>query len=153
MRDEACRDFLQTKKPAGAGFCRGVASAGVHAPPEHMAQQADLLFLHLLEAVVLVRVFIAIEAAQANTGGQAVDLLHAQLAVVVDGVEVAIDDVADGALARVDPNRRAITQYRQHAVAAHGHTLGLVELHAVVAQAALAEAQAGLLAFLDDESS
>src|SRR5690606_3561725 len=121
--------------------------------PEHMTKDADLLFLHLLEAVVLVGVLIAIEAAQADASGQSVELLHTQLAVVIDGIEVTIDDVANRALAGVDPDRSAIAQHWQHAVATHGHTFGLVELHAVVAQATLAEAQPCPLAFLDDKSS
>ncbi|MNF17467.1 hypothetical protein D3C80_2209930 [compost metagenome] len=60
-----------------------------------MAEQADLLLLHLLEAVVFVGMLIAVEAAQPNPGGQAVDLLHPQLAVMVDGIKVAVDDVTD----------------------------------------------------------
>ncbi|MNH20764.1 hypothetical protein D3C79_805510 [compost metagenome] len=97
--------------------------------------------------------FVTVEAAQANAGRQAIELLHPQLAIVVDRVEVAIDDVANTTLTGIDPHRGAITQHRQHTVAAHRDALGLVELHAVVAQAALAETQAGLLAFFDDESS
>ena len=41
-----------------------MTSAGVHAPPEDVAEDDDLLFLDFLEGVVLVRVFVAIEAAQ-----------------------------------------------------------------------------------------
>ncbi|MNJ29439.1 hypothetical protein D3C77_240060 [compost metagenome] len=96
---------------------------------------------------------VAVEAAQANAGRQAIELLHPQLAVVVDGIQIAVDDIADAALAGIDADRGAITQYRQHAVAAHRHALGLIELHTIVTQAALAETQAGLLAFFDDESS
>ncbi|CNK68255.1 Uncharacterised protein [Mycobacterium tuberculosis] len=96
---------------------------------------------------------VAIETAQANPGRQAIELFHPQLAVVIDCVQVAIDDIANAALAGIHPNRRAITQYRQHTIATYGHTLGLVKLHTVMPQAALAESQAGLLAFLDDESS
>src|SRR5690606_33542223 len=92
------------RKTRRGGFSgSGRESAGVHAPPEYMAEQADLLLLHLLETVVLVGVFVAVEAAQADARWQAIDLLHAQLAVVVDGIEVAIDDVADRAPAGVDP--------------------------------------------------
>lgn len=127
--------------------------AGVHAPPENVTEDADLLLLDLLEAVVLVRMFIAVETAQADPGGQAIQLLHPQLAIVVDRIEVAIDDVANGAFAGIDPDRGAIAQHRQHTIAPHRDALGLIELHAVVPQAALAEAQAGALAFLDDESS
>ena len=112
-----------------------------------------MLVLHFLEAVVLVRVFIAIETAQANSGRQAIKLFHPQLTVVVDGVEVAINDVANPALAGVNPNRGTVAQYRQHAVTTHGHAFGLVELHTVMAQAALAKAQAGAFALFDDESS
>ena len=65
------------KNPPGRVFVGNKGgSARVHAPPEHMAQQADLLVLHLLEAVVLVGVLIAIEATQADAGGQPVDLFH-----------------------------------------------------------------------------
>lgn len=115
---------------------------GVHAPPEDVTKDDDLLFLHILEAVVLVRMLIAIEAAQADTGGQAIKLLHPQLTVVVDRIKVAINDVANTAFSRVDPNRGTVAQHRQHAVAPHRHAFGLIELHAVMAQAALAEAQA-----------
>lgn len=66
------------KKPAkGRVYLEKVWLAGVHAPPEDVTEDDDLLFLDFLEAVVLVRVFIAIEAAQTNAGGQAVKLLHA----------------------------------------------------------------------------
>ncbi len=146
--------FEGEKKPAQwRAWSDREGLAGVHAPPEDVTEDADLLLLDLLEAVVLVRVLVAVEAAQANPGGQAIQLLHSQLAVVVDGVEVAIDDVADRAFAGIDPDRGPIAQHRQHAVAPHRDALGLIELHAVVPQAALAEAQAGALAFLDDESS
>lgn len=146
--------FYGRKKPAhGRALSYARRLTGVHAPPEHMAEDADLLILDILEAVVLVRVLIAIETAQANPGRQAVELFHPQLAIVIDGIQVAIDDVANAALARIHPNRRAVAQHRQHTVATHCHAFGLVELHTVVAKAALAEPQAGLLAFLDDESS
>lgn len=77
-----------------------------------MTEQADLLLLQLQEAVVFIRVFVAIEAAQADTRGQPINLLHAQLAIVVDGVEIAIDDVTDRALAGIDTDRRPISQHR-----------------------------------------
>ena len=40
---------------------------GVHAPPEDVPEDADLLILNVLERVVFVRVFFAVKAAQANT--------------------------------------------------------------------------------------
>ncbi len=123
------------------------------APPEDVTEDDDLLFLDFLKSVVLVRVFIPIEAAQANTGRQAIKLFHPQLAVVIDGIQVAINDVANPALARIHANGGAIAQHRQHTVAAHGHAFGLIELHTVMAQAALAEAQARAFAFFDNESS
>jgi hypothetical protein len=87
MHGLVCRDFLQAKKnpPKRVSLVVG-CSASVHAPPEHMPKQADLLVLHLLEAVVLVGVFIAVETAQADAGRQAIHLLYPQLAVMVDGV-------------------------------------------------------------------
>ncbi|MNG03355.1 hypothetical protein D3C84_864330 [compost metagenome] len=147
--------FQQAKKnPHDGGFyLTAMRLAGVHAPPEDVAEDDNLLFLDLLEGVVLVRMFIAIEAAQANPRGQAIKLFNPQLAVVVDRIKVAIDDIADPALAGIDPYGGAVTQYRQHAVTTHRHAFGLVELHTVMAQAALAEAQARALAFFDDESS
>lgn len=147
--------FLQAKKnlPSGRFQLNLKGLAGVHAPPEDMPEDDDLLFLDFLEAVVLVRVLIAIEAAQTNAGRQTVELFHSQLAVVVDRIEVAIDDVANAAFARIHTNSGAIAQHRQHAVAAYRHTFGLVELHTVMAQAALAEPQARALALFDDESS
>lgn len=62
--------FLRPKKnPHGCGFFLNQKRlAGVHAPPEDVTEDGDLLFLDLLEAVVLIRVFVAIEAAQADPG-------------------------------------------------------------------------------------
>ncbi len=66
------------KKPANGRVClKKVGLAGVHAPPEDVAEDDDLLLLDFLEAVVLVRMLIAIEAAQTDAGRQAVKLLHA----------------------------------------------------------------------------
>src|SRR5476651_580982 len=121
------------KKPAhwrALSYARGLA--GVHAPPENVAEDADLLILDVLEAVVLVRVFIAVEAAQANPRRQTIELFHPQLAVVINGIQVAINDVTNPALAGVNAYRCAITQHRQHTVAAHRDALGLVELHTVM---------------------
>ncbi|MCY1250265.1 hypothetical protein D9M72_638840 [compost metagenome] len=95
----------------------------------------------------------AVKATQANPCRQPIQLFHSQLAVMIDGIEVAIDDIANPTLAGVDAHRGTVAQHRQHAVAAHRHAFGLVELHAVMPQAALAEAQAGALALFDDESS
>lgn len=63
--------FRQAKKnPRGGGFyLTALRLAGVHAPPEDVTEDDDLLFLDFLEGVVLVRVLIAIEAAQTDTGG------------------------------------------------------------------------------------
>ena len=50
------------KKPArwrAPSYARRLT--GVHPPPEHMTEDADLLILDILEAVVFIRVFIAIE--------------------------------------------------------------------------------------------
>lgn len=146
--------FEGEKKPAQwRALSDSGGLAGVHAPPEDVTEDADLLLLDFLEAVVLIRMLIAVEAAQANPGGQAIQLLHSQLAIMVDRIQVAIDDIADGTLAGIDPDRCTIAQHRQHTVAPHRDAFGLIELHAVVPQAALAEAQAGALALLDDESS
>ena len=140
---KGCPVFYRRKKTRRGGFYpKGIGLPGVHAPPENVTEDDDLLFLHVLEAVVLVRMLIAIEAAQTDTGRQAIKLLHPQLTVVVDRIKVAIDDVADPAFSRVDPDRGTVAQHRQHAVAPHRHAFGLVELHTVMAQAALAEAQA-----------
>lgn len=148
-----CRFSMDEKKPAhGRVSSYAWRLAGVHAPPENMTEDADLLLLNILKAVVLIRMLITIEAAQADPRRQAIELFDPQLAVVVDGIQITIHDIADPALARIHPHRRP-AQHRQHAVAAYRHTLGLVELHTVMPQAALAEPQAGFLAFLDDESS
>ncbi|MNN42660.1 hypothetical protein D3C81_1568560 [compost metagenome] len=72
---------------------------------------------------------------------------------MIDCIKVAVNDIANAALAGIDPDRGAVAQHRQHAVAPHCHAFGLVELHAVMAQAPLAEAQARALALLDNESS
>lgn len=71
------RRFAGEKKPARWQVLsyRG-RLASVHAPPEHMTEDADLLVLYVLEAIVLVRVLIAIEAAQANPGRQAIELFN-----------------------------------------------------------------------------
>ena len=153
--DKGVDGFRQAKKnPPGSGFyLTALRLTGVHAPPKNVTENDNLLFLDFLEGVVLVRMFIAIEAAQAYAGRQAIKLFHPQLAVVVNRVKVAIDDIADPALAGINADGGAITQYRQHTVAAHRHAFGLIELHTVMAQAALAEAQAGALALFDDESS
>lgn len=149
-----CRFSMDEKKPAHERVSSYAwRLAGVHAPPENMTEDADLLVLDILEAVVLIGVFITVEAAQANTGRQAVELFNPQLAVVIDGIQVAIHDIANAALAGIHPYRGAVAQYRQHTVATYRHAFGLVELHTIMPQAALAEPQAGLLAFLDDESS
>jgi len=77
LRAEGLVVFCRRKKAramAGVSYVRRLT--GVHAPPEHMTEDADLLILDILETVVLVRVFIAIEAAQANPGRQAVELFH-----------------------------------------------------------------------------
>ena len=59
--------FRGQKKPAqGRALFKRAGLASVHAPPEDVTEDADLLFLDLLEAVVLIRVFIAVEAAQAD---------------------------------------------------------------------------------------
>ncbi|MNE60805.1 hypothetical protein D3C80_1559760 [compost metagenome] len=72
---------------------------------------------------------------------------------MVNGIQVTVDNVADCALRCIHPDRGAIAQHRQHAIAAYCHALGLVKLHTVVAQAALAETQTGALAFFNDKSS
>ena len=111
--------FQQAKKnPRSGGFyLTAVRLAGVHAPPENVTEDDDLFFLDFLEGVVLVRMLIAIEAAQANPRRQAIKLFNPQLAVVVDGIQVAIDDIADPAFAGIDAHSGAVAQYWQHAVA------------------------------------
>lgn len=146
--------FPEAKKnPPKRVLSERIGLAGVHAPPEDVTEDDDLLFLHILEAVVLVRMLIAVEAAQTDTGRQAIELFHPQLTVVVDRIKVAINDVADPAFAGIDADRGAVAQHRQHAVAPYCHAFGLIELHTVMAQTALAEAQARALALFDDESS
>ena len=74
----ALKAFGQAKKNPPKRVLAGLTMnlAGVHAPPEHMPEDRDLLFLHLLEAVVLVGMLVTIEAAQADAGRQAIQLLH-----------------------------------------------------------------------------
>ncbi len=76
---KALRVFCRRKKTRREGgfHFKSIRSAGVHAPPEDVTKDDDLLFLDFLEAVVLVRMLIAIEAAQTNAGRQAVKLLYA----------------------------------------------------------------------------
>ncbi|YAF59004.1 hypothetical protein DOCECA_02345 [Pseudomonas sp. E102] len=66
--------FQEAKKnPRGGGFyLTAEGLTGVHAPPEDVTEDDDLLVLHFLERVVLIRMFIAVEAAQTNASGQAV---------------------------------------------------------------------------------
>ena len=66
--DKGVGGFRQAKKnPLSGGlYLTAVRLTGVHAPPEDVTEDADLLFLDLLEAVVLIRMFIAVEAAQAD---------------------------------------------------------------------------------------
>lgn len=62
--------FEAKKNPHGGGFyLTAEGLAGVHAPPEDMTEDDDLLILHFLEAVVFVRMLIAVEAAQADASG------------------------------------------------------------------------------------
>ena len=73
----AGRFFEGEKNPPMGGFYLTARwLTGVHAPPEDVTEDHDLLFLHFLEAVVLVRVLIAIEAAQSNPGRQPIKLFH-----------------------------------------------------------------------------
>ena len=66
--------FWQAKKnPLGGGFyLTAVRLTGVHAPPEDVTENGDLPLLDFLEGVVLVRVLIAVEAAQADSDWQAI---------------------------------------------------------------------------------
>jgi len=64
----------------------------------------------------------------ADPGGQSIKLFHPQLAVVIDRIKVAINDVANPALAGIDPDRGPVAQHRQHAVTTHGHAFCLVPL-------------------------
>ncbi len=82
--------------------------------------------LDILETVVLIRMLITIKAAQTNPGRQAVELFNPQLPVVIDGIQVAIHDIANATLTGIHPDRRAIAQYRQHTVATHRYAFGLV---------------------------
>lgn len=69
--------FAGVKKPTSLWvFSDQEGLAGVHAPPEDVTEDGDLLFLDLLEAVVLIRMLVAIEAAQADPCRQAIKLLH-----------------------------------------------------------------------------
>ena len=72
-----------------------------------MPQDGDLLILHLLEAVILVRMVVAIEASQPDPRWKPENLLNAHLAIVIYGIEVAVDDVAEAGLAQVDEIGRA----------------------------------------------
>ncbi|MCY1402406.1 hypothetical protein D9M71_175460 [compost metagenome] len=72
---------------------------------------------------------------------------------MIDCIKVAVNDIADAALAGIHADRGAIAQYWQHAIATHCHAFRLIELHTIVAQTTLSKAQARALAFLDDESS
>ncbi|MCY1306045.1 hypothetical protein D9M70_558780 [compost metagenome] len=93
--------------------------------------------------------FVAIEAAQTDAAAwQAIGLLHAELAAVIDRVEVAIDDAG---VADVDADGRAILQDGLHAVAGDGHAPRIGRVNALIPQAVLAEAQLALGADLDRE--
>ena len=57
--------FCRLKKTRrAAGLMAGVDVSELTCPPEDVAEDDDLLFLDFLEGVVLVRMFVAIEAAQ-----------------------------------------------------------------------------------------
>jgi len=75
MRDE-CVNAWSPRKYRGRRFSGGEKNphdggfyltaeglTGVHAPPEDVTEDDDLLVLHFLERVVLVRMLIAVEAA------------------------------------------------------------------------------------------
>lgn len=72
--DNGVGGFPQAKKnpPNGGFYLTAIRLTGVHAPPEDVTEDDDLFFLDFLEGVVLVRMFIAIEAAQANPGRQTI---------------------------------------------------------------------------------
>ena len=75
---KALTAFRQAKKnPLNGGFyLTAVRLTGVHAPPEDVTEDDDLLFLDFLEGVILIRMLIAIEAAQADASRQTIKLLH-----------------------------------------------------------------------------
>ncbi|MOA36433.1 hypothetical protein D3C78_1579560 [compost metagenome] len=70
--------------------------------------------------------------------GQAVEVLHAQHAVVVEGVDLAVDDVGG---ATVDADGGAVHDQAFHAATADGGAGGIALEHAGLAQGGLGEAQ------------
>lgn len=74
-----CRNCpADAKKPAIGGLeFRIHCLSGVHSPPENMAENSQLLFLHVVKAVFLIRILITVEASKSNSGRQAKDLLNA----------------------------------------------------------------------------
>lgn len=107
------------------------------------------MLLDLLERVVLIWMLISVEAAQTNSERNAIDLLHAKLAVMVDGVHFAVDDIAQRVFPHVHAYSSAVAQHGHHTVAANLYTLRIAELDAVMAQVLFIEAQTGVGAFLN----
>lgn len=68
-------------------------------PPEDPAEDVDVLFVDLFGGEDFVRVFGGVVAAQAQgAAGEAVEVFHAQHAVVFEGVHFAVDDVGAAAV-------------------------------------------------------
>jgi len=118
-----------------------------------VTKNTDLLILHFLEAVILVRVFVAVEASKPDPGRKPENLLNAELAVVINGIEIAANDVAEARFAEVYADGGAVAQHWNHAVAANRNAFSLIKLNAVIAKVFLAKAKALALILLNYKSS
>lgn len=127
----------QQKMPGAASVRPFVAKLG---PPEHPAQHFQLLAARLADAVVLAGKPFAVVAVQAQGAvvalAQAVD---AQLAVVQDGIQLAVHDAGQAA---VDGQRRAVGNQRGHVVVGHAQGDGLGRIDAEAVEGVAWQAQA-----------
>lgn len=96
-------------------------------PPEHPADDLEVLFEALIEGQVFVGVFAGVVAAHAQAAaGAVVEVFDAQHVVVFDGVDFAVDDLGAAA---VDGERGALLDDVDHAVIDHVGAEGAVGVY------------------------
>lgn len=110
-------DQVVVQRDGRAAFVEG-------GPPEHPAQDVDVLLEALVVGQEFVGVFVAVVAADAQAAaGSVVEVFDAQHAVVFEGVDLAVDDLRAAA---VDGQDGAVLDDVDHAVANHIGSQGAV---------------------------
>lgn len=114
--------------PAQQVFVQRHRSAVVEGgPPEHPAHDLKVLFEALLVGEVFVGMFAGVVAAHAQAAaGAVVEVFDAQHAVVFDGVDFAVGDLAAAA---VDGEGGALLDDVDHAVVDHVGAYGAVGVY------------------------